>query len=108
MMDESQQIGTVLVRKKPNLIWMLATLVFLAATLLELYGLTTTPIPTPAQMASTLAAGGDSAFNINMTALGIDYTHAKTSRGYYEIGAAVISLILGGMTAKNVYMKFNN
>ena len=106
IIESSQPTGSMLMRKKPNMIWMLATIVFLSATLLELYSLTTSPIPTPSQMTSALVANGYPLLTLNTTALNDQYNHTVSSRGYYEIGAVVVAIVLAGMMGKNLYLYF--
>ena len=89
--------------KKPNIIWTLATLVFLAATLMELYVLSTAPpLKPPGAIMANLSV--QQALTVNTIQLNQEYKSALGNRGEYEVGAALIALVLGGMFAKNMYL----
>jgi hypothetical protein len=101
---ESQEVESMLMRKRPSIFWMAATVLILVASLLELYTQLHSPIPTPASIENNMSV--EQLVTLNTTAINASYNKALSNRGIYEIVAGLIGIVSVVMTVKNVYLKF--
>ena len=104
--EESYTAEPMLMRKRPNMFWMAGTILFLVASVLIFYMLSSSGIPTPAQLVANMSAA--QAITVNTVQLNLEYKHATSNRGLYEIGAAIVAVLMAGMSAKNLYLTFRS